>query len=102
MKKIGLTLGILIITGLIFGGCSFAEEGILKVASLEGEVFVKRAGQDEWVEVKEGAILYKDDMIKSSDKSTAYLEYVGSTKDKGFNLRPNSTLIIGDFLKRPR
>lgn len=97
MRKLVLAIVLSIITGLIFTGSIFAEEAILKIGSLEGQVLIKKAGQEEWVKAKLGDLLYKDDMVKSLEDGIAYLEF---SPDNGFTLSPNSSVVVADSLKK--
>lgn len=94
MKK--FKTGILVAAFLmsIFAVTLFAQEGILKIAILEGEAFVKLYPSTEWVTAKVGQMLKEKDSIKTAETTRAYLEFPDRS---GISIKGNSEVMIGEI-----
>jgi len=98
MNKIGLFLTLALILAVVFTGNVFAEDGVMKIAGLQGKVLVQRAGSNDWVAAKVGDVLNKNDIIKTLEDGLVYLEI---SPGIGFTLKPNAELIVDDMVKAP-
>ena len=79
MKRI-IFLGIvtLLVIGLVLPGCAHSTITIFSIT--EGDVFVMKAGTDNWIEAQVGMSLEAGDSVKTGDNSSAEITFFeGST-----------------------
>jgi branched-chain amino acid transport system substrate-binding protein len=73
-----LIIATLLVIGLALPGCARSTLTILSIT--EGDVFVMKAGTDDWIEAEAGMSLKVGDTIKTSDNSSAEITFFeGST-----------------------
>lgn len=95
MSKIRLGLAGLILISLFFAINAFADEGIVKIAAVEGKALVKISPAADWIEAKVGQMLNKKDAIKTEADGKAYLEFPDKTS---MSLKPNTEIAIDELV----
>lgn len=96
MMKFTWVVIVLVVLGIFFAGNIFAEEGVYKISALKGNVLIKRAGSENWVEAKVGDVLNKGDSIKTMEDGSVYVE---TGPNSGFTMGPNSEFVMGNTLE---
>ncbi|MFH0764613.1 MAG: hypothetical protein V1927_06375 [Candidatus Omnitrophota bacterium] len=98
MMKFTWVVIIFVVLGIMFTGNIFAEEGAYKISALKGNVLIKRAGTEDWVEAKVGDLLNKGDAVKTLEDGSVYME---TGPNNGFTMGPNSEFVMADTLEPP-
>ena len=90
MKRIVfLVIATLLVIGSVLPGCAPSTLTILSIT--EGDVFVMKAGTDDWIEAEVGMSLEDGDIIKTGDDSSAEITFFdGSTVE----LQPDTEVEI--------
>lgn len=97
------TLRFICITALILGiaATGYAmEKRTAQIASSEGTVQVKAAGQSEWVPANVGMVLNQGDMIKTSPQSWALLD-IDQGKIGTVEVKEGSQMLISELEAEP-
>ncbi|MDD5673099.1 MAG: FecR domain-containing protein [Chitinivibrionales bacterium] len=90
LKKIVLSLCFMIVLPYSL----LAADQFLTLDSLAGKAEVQKAGQEQWVLVKNGEKLFNNDLIRVLDKSTARLKFSNGSL---MYVRQNSQILISLF-----
>lgn len=91
--KVGALLFIFAI--IVSTAASFAQEGVLKIGQVEGDVLVRIYPQTEWAAAKAGQVLNPKDGIKTLESSRAFLDLPNGG---GLSLKPNTEILVEDLI----
>lgn len=94
MKKTMLAFISILAVGIITASCSFAEEGLIRVAAIDGKVLVTDGSASEWTQASVGQTLRNNSSIKTDESGRVYLQYPDMSS---MALKPNSELTIEEL-----
>lgn len=93
--KIKIFILFVVLAGLLCSTVAFADDTILKVATITGKVLVKIAPSAEWTAASVGQTLNPKDAIKTEAGAKTTLEFPNKS---AFSLKPNSELTIDELI----